>query len=224
MTWDKYLWVGVYIFGFAMSPGPGTAAILVTSVRLGFWRGLILAAGEVCGDISYSSLVMFSLGAVRNYIESSMTWLQYICAIYLIWMGWRQYNSVPGQDVIETAPQNAAIPVKSESAAKLFMMGALISLTNPKVILFYASFLPLYVPLATVQLHEEFLVLAVIITSVMAGLTVITAFGGSLQKLNRDPFYGRLIARISGGIIILVGVFIAFGPYIKYLWHEMTHL
>ena len=218
MTWDKYLWVGVYIFGFAMSPGPGTAAILVTSVRLGFWRALILAAGEVCGDISYSSLVMFSLGAVRQYIESSMTWLQYICAVYLIWMGWRQYNSVPAKEL--AIPRTA----KSDSAVKLFMTGALISLANPKVILFYASFLPLYVPLGAVQLHEEFLVLAVIITSVMSGLTVITAFGGSLQTLNRDPFYGRLIARVSGGVIILVGVFIAFGPYIKYLWGKLSHI
>ncbi|MDI9349397.1 MAG: LysE family translocator [Candidatus Symbiobacter sp.] len=235
MTLDKYFWLAVYVCGFCLLPGPGVAAMLATSLRLGFWRGLIFSVGEASGDIFYAALAMFALGTAAAYVEPAVIWVRYVGGAYLVWMGWQQfYAASPPAEAADTHPRTAATtpattPVKTlappaESALKLFVSGAVISLANPKLILFYGTIFPLFVPLATINWQQSILVLLVVQIAALVGVIVITAFGGSLQALNQNPVSRRWMARISGGVIMAVGVFIALEEFIFTLWSDFMSL
>ncbi|MCX8505590.1 MAG: LysE family translocator [Alphaproteobacteria bacterium] len=225
MDVEKYLWLSLYVFGFSLMPGPGTAAILATALRIGFWRGLIFSLGEASGDLFYASLAMVTLGAAQIYVESLVIWIKYLGAAYIIWLGWRQFNSLPGvnsgQNLAEPTAKKSPTDSSVDTPFKLYMGGALVSLANPKLMIFYASFFPLFVPLATITLSETIMVLAVVEFSALIGVGIITACGGALQAINQNPFYAKLMARMSGLVIMGVGVFIACEDYIVMFWKSI---
>ena len=229
MDFEKYLWLGLYVFGFALMPGPGTAAILATALRIGFWRGMIFSLGEASGDLIYASLAMVTLGAAQIYVESLVIWIKYLGAAYIIWLGWRQFNTLPpvnsaqnsGQNLADSTAKKSPTDSSVDTPFKLYMGGALVSLANPKLMIFYASFFPLFVPLATITLSETITVLAVVEISALIGVGIITACGGALQAINQRPFYAKLIARMSGLVIMGVGIFIASEDHIVMFWKSI---
>ena len=128
-------------FIFGISPGPGTLAALSVSTTQGLRSGLILGAGEAVGDVVYLTMAILSLGYLSIYLEPVMIFVRWIGAGYLIYLGVMQFRLSKLQ--LETRKQIS-------NRIKLFLMGFLIGGTNPKVVLFYLSFIPLFLDLANV--------------------------------------------------------------------------
>ena len=123
-------------FIFGISPGPGTLAALSVSTTQGLRSGLILGAGEAVGDVFYLTMAILSLGYLSTYLEPVMIVVRWIGAGYLIYLGVMQFRLSRLQ--LDSSQQ---IPT---GFLKQFLMGFLIGGTNPKVILFYLSFIPLF--------------------------------------------------------------------------------
>ena len=125
-------------FVYAISPGPGLFAVLAISTRHGPIPAMWLSFGHTIGDIIYVAIAMLALNALAGLISDSMLYVKIFGASYLIFIGYQQYCSKG----ISFEQSN-----KKSSTLKLLIAGFVVGVTNPKTIIFYLSFLPIFVDL-----------------------------------------------------------------------------
>ena len=100
---------------------------------------------------------MLALNALAEVINESMLYVKILGASYLIFIGYQQFRSKG----ISFAPSS-----KKSSVIKLLIAGFVVGVTNPKTIIFYLSFLPIFIDLNNLTLNTEVQVIVAI------GLTV----------------------------------------------------
>ena len=185
-------------FIFAISPGPGIVAVLATSVSRGAIIASAMSVGAVCGDMIYLLLAMVSLASIAQGIDEIMLVVRVLGGCYLGWIGYRQMIS---------PPLNAAMTsVSGRSLGIAWGTGFMISLTNPKVIVFYLSFLPLFIDLGAIDFQQGIKVVVVMYFSVLAGPMVVVAIGKKARDVATGEVSGRWLNRITGLMMIAVGV------------------
>ena len=184
-------------FIFGISPGPGTLAALSVSTTQGLRSGLILGAGEAVGDVVYLTMAILSLGYLSIYLEPVMIFVRWIGAGYLIYLGIMQFRLSKLE--LETRKQIS-------NRIKLFLMGFLIGGTNPKVVLFYLSFIPLFLDLANINLTTGLQIIFTVYFSVFASLIVVCVAGNQIKTWISKPSSLKILNRITGIIMIIVGI------------------
>jgi threonine/homoserine/homoserine lactone efflux protein len=185
---------------FQLIPGAGTIAILNATARNGAVVGLAAVAGTVCGDFVFMVAAIAGLAAVMKANPGLFQALQWFGAAYLCWMGVGLLKAK-----IDAEPQSA----QKERASWFFRQAFAISLTNPKVILFFVSFFPLFLrpdasgaTLGVMMLHVTLLSFAY-----QAGLVIV---GNSVaSRLKALPGAGRIATRLAGIALIGLGLRLA---------------
>lgn len=121
-----------------VTPGLDTAMILRTSAVEGRKQGLRAALGINAGCLLWGAAVAFGLGALIAVSELAYDILKYCGAAYLAWLG---VNML-------LRPRQSLAPAEAEGrpAANWFLKGMMGNLLNPKVGIFYVSFLPQFIP------------------------------------------------------------------------------
>ncbi|WP_288377031.1 LysE family translocator [uncultured Pseudomonas sp.] len=121
-----------------ITPGLDTALILRTSAVEGRKQGLRAALGINAGCLLWGAAVAFGLGALIAVSELAYDILKYCGAAYLAWLG---VNML-------LRPRQSLAPAEAEGrpAANWFLKGMMGNLLNPKVGIFYVSFLPQFIP------------------------------------------------------------------------------
>lgn len=180
---------------FLMIPGPGTFTVL-TSTGQGRLRGGFAAVlGLMAGDWILMSLAMLGVAALLQAHPLAFRAVQYLGVAYLVWVGVQLLRAREGANT-------TILPIRP---GKFFRQGFLITLINPKAIVFYMAFFPLFIDPATYRGLPTFLAMAGTISS----LTL--AYGGVLvlvghvlaQRLARNRTLARVGARLAG--IVLIG-------------------
>jgi len=185
---------------FVLSPGPANLAVLATSARNGFRAGFLMALGEVIGAVLYLLIALFSLGAMASVLAPVMVYVKLAGAMYLIYLGYRQFTST---DVALEEPQ------AERSAFKQILVGFLINGANAKLVVFYLSFLPLFVDLKTLTPMIGGQVVLTVGLTLLAGISMVCLLGQQLRRFLKHPAIARRVNRITGAIIIGVGVSVA---------------
>jgi len=188
--------IATFIFG--ISPGPGTLAALSISTTRGLRSGLILSAGEAVGDITYLTLAILSLGYLAQILEPAMIVVRWLGAGYLIYLGISQFRLASLNINSNT--------LSSKNLIRLFFMGFLIGGTNPKVILFYLSFIPLFIDLSNIDLTTGLQIASTIYVSVFASLVVVCIAGNQIKSWINKPRSIKILNRITGTMMIFVGL------------------
>lgn len=183
-------------FIFAISPGPGIVAVLATSINRGTAHGIAMSVGEVTSDMVYLLIAMVSLASLSASLNDMLFVVRLIGAGYLTWMGIKQMIAPP--------VKAGAAPVTTGGLLVSFGTGMLISITNPKVILFYLLFLPLFLDLSALDFNTGALVMAVMFFSVLAGPLVVVLIGRKARDIATGEVSGRWVNRITG--LMLIGV------------------
>ena len=124
------------IIVFQLIPGAGTLAIVNASARSGIKMGMAAVAGTLIGDAVYMISAMLGLATVMKANSSLFSALQWFGVIYLVWMAWGLLRADKIENTIDSA--------KPVSAWLYARQAALVSLTNPKVMLFFVAFFPLF--------------------------------------------------------------------------------
>lgn len=121
-----------------VTPGLDTALILRTSAVEGRKQGLRAALGINAGCLLWGAAVAFGLGALIAVSELAYDILKYCGAAYLAWLG---VNML-------LRPRQSLAPAEAEGrpAANWFLKGMMGNLLNPKIGIFYVSFLPQFIP------------------------------------------------------------------------------
>ena len=187
-------------FIYAISPGPGLFAVLATSTRYGPVAALWLSIGHAIGDILYVSVAMFALTILAQTIEQAMVYVQFFGATYLLYIGYQQYQSKGVSFQAES---------QKKSVFKLFLAGFVVGGTNPKTVIYYLSFLPLFIDLNNLTLATEIQVILVVGITVLLVLSLANILGLKLRTHIEDPVIVKKVNKITGIIMMLVGVFVA---------------
>ena len=187
-------------FVYAISPGPGLFAVLAISTRYGPIPAMWVSIGHTIGDIIYVALAMLALNAIAGLISDSMLYVKILGASYLIYIGFQQYRS-RGISFEQAT--------KKSSTLKLLLAGFVVGVTNPKTIIFYLSFLPIFIDLNNLTIATEIKVITVIGITVFFVLTLANILGRRLRKHIENPVIIKRVNEITGITMILVGCFVA---------------
>jgi homoserine/homoserine lactone efflux protein len=180
-------------------PGPNVALIVAHSVGHGIRYGLLTVAGTSSAMIVQLTLTVLGMAALLAAMADWFEWLRWIGVAYLVYLGIRAWNALP-VDLTGIQPQ-------PRSGQAIFWRGFLVSLTNPKTLLFYGAFLPQFVsPEASITgqlvlLSVTFFAIAVLLDSAWALLAA--QFRAALAS------NGKLRNRLTGGLLIGAGLGLA---------------
>ena len=196
-------------FGFAVamlilaaSPGPGVFATTARAMASGFRPALAVIWGIVLGDIIFLLFAAFGLSMVARVL-GNLFFLVKICGgAYLVWLGIKIWLQTPE---LSQNNQNSA----TRSSWGNFVSGLVITLSNPKVILFYCGFLPTFLELSTLTFIDLVLVVG-IITAVLSGvLTTYAYLASRARKMFTNERAVKRLNRAAGGVMVAAGVVIA---------------
>ena len=185
---------------FLAIPGPGNLA-LITSTGHGGWRGGLAATiGLIAGDQVLLLLAVAGVAAVLAAQPALFAAVQYAGAAYLAWLGLRLLRARPDDG-----------PVLKMQPRQFARQALLITLLNPKAIVFYMAFFPLFVDPATHRGLGTFGAMAVTI----AGLTLVYCTAVVLlthftaARLRASPSAGRWLSRLAGSMLLAFGIKLA---------------
>lgn len=199
---DNYGSFLLAILAFQLFPGAGTITILNATARGGVVVGLATVVGTLTGDFIYMLAAALGLATVLGAQPDVLATAQWIGVGYLCWVGWKIFRSPTGSQ-----PDTVSL---NRSARSYFGLGLAVSLTNPKVIVFFMAFFPLFLStesnpavLFTLMLHVTAMSLLF-----QMGLVFI---GNALARYLSNCKYARVFAnRIAGAALIGFGVKLAF--------------
>src|SRR3712207_3053838 len=120
---------------FLMLPGPGTFCVLASTARNGVRGGYASLAGLMLGDAALMFLAAIGVAALLQANPLLFKAMQYVGALYLAWLGVK----------LLTAREEGGTAAVPFSNAADFRRGFLVTLINPKAIVFYMAFFPLFI-------------------------------------------------------------------------------
>ena len=190
----------VAVLVFLALPGPGTFTLLTATGRAGFRAGAAATLGIIAGDQVLMWLAAAGVAAVLQANETLFRTLQYAGAAYLIWTGIRLLLSKPG-----SAPVIALGP--SHFARQAFV----ITLMNPKAIVFYMAFFPLFIDADHHRGAATFAAMAATIAAItLAYCLTLCAFATAIrERLRAHRTVSSLLQRVAGLALIGFGLKLA---------------
>ncbi len=186
----------------AASPGPGVFATIARALASGFRPSLAVICGIVLGDVIFLLFAAFGLSMVAQVLGNLFFIVKICGGGYLIWLGVRIWFKKP-------EPVAANQNLNTHSQWGNFASGLVITLSNPKVILFYCGFLPTFLDLSALTLID--LVIVVTIITIVLGCVLGTyAFLASrARRMFTNQQAVRRLNRAAGGVMVAAGVAIA---------------
>jgi threonine/homoserine/homoserine lactone efflux protein len=200
MDWLTLLSLTIATFVYAISPGPGLFAVLAISTRYGAIPAVWLSIGHTVGDIIYVAVAMLALNALAELISHSMLYVKIIGASYLVYIGYQQWQS-KGVSFEQSREKGSIL--------KLFIAGFVVGVTNPKTIIFYLSFLPIFIDLDKLTVATEIKVIGVVGITVFFVLSLANILGIRLRRHIENPKVIKRVNEVTGVTMILVGFFVA---------------
>lgn len=193
MSVETWLLFVVASAALIATPGPNVALIVGTTLRHGRRAGLLTVAGVNAGVILQLCAVAAGLTWIVKLFAAHFDLIRYVGAAYLVLLAVQQLRS---HRSVEVAAQNAAL-----APERALARGFLIAFANPKTMVFFAAFLPLFVdpnagPSKTLWI-------------LVATFAVMAAFGDSLFAVAAAKVghavsgrYARIADKASAGILL----------------------
>jgi threonine/homoserine/homoserine lactone efflux protein len=184
-----------------ISPGPDNLMVLSVGMSRGRRQGMVFGLGCALGCLSHTLLAALGVGALIKASPLAFGALKVAGGAYLIWLGVGALRSRGGARV-----EGAGLP--AESLRKLFAKGLVANAINPKVVLFFLSFLPQFVVAErggaswqTAQLGLLFTAQGVLVFGLLG------YFSGTVGAwINRHPGAGMWMDRVAGAIFVGLGL------------------
>ena len=200
MSLQDILALLLIILVFVVSPGPGTLAVFGKSMQQGFIAAFFLSFGLILGDITYLVAVILSLDFFSNTIASYMDQVKIVGGMYLIYLGIQSWRS-------------GSFRIKKDISKKgnfaEFVTGYLISMANPKVMVFYIAILPNFINLKNLSLLIASEIIIITFLGLMAGISVINLGASKIKNKLEGSDSNAYINRIVGSIMMVAGIWLA---------------
>jgi threonine/homoserine/homoserine lactone efflux protein len=194
-----------------ITPGIDTALVLRTAAVEGPRRAMLAGVGVCCGCLMWGLAASVGLGTLLAASRVAYHVLRIAGACYLTFLGTKMLlRKHQPASVIDDAPSSPACGPGSTSAPRWFVRGLLTNLLNPKVGIFYITFLPQFIP-ARVSVTSFSMLLAAIhaIEGILWFCLLILATRPVSRWLHR-PSVARTLDRTTGAVLVGFGLELVF--------------
>ena len=183
------------------TPGPDNLMVLSMGISGGRRSGIAFGLGCAVGCLSHTVLAVVGVGAVLAASPTAFMLLKWAGGAYLLWLGVQALRHAGTGGL----PSQSATP---QSVRSLFLKGLVANAINPKVVVFFLSFLPQFVVEAQGQVAWQLALLGLLFSlqaAVLFGL--LGYFSGAIGIwLKRTPTAGRWLDRVAGVIFVALGL------------------
>jgi threonine/homoserine/homoserine lactone efflux protein len=187
-----------------VAPGPDMLYVLTRGMTHGRRAGVISAVGVIGGILVHTTAAALGITLIFQTSASAFLIVKYIGGIYLIYLGVKTW--------MDRSTFNLETSTSGASSRVLFWQGVLSNLLNPKIALFFLAFLPQFVDKGSSQVPLQMAILG--LTFAFFGLCFLAVIGYSAGAiggwLTRRPTVAHFLHRVAGGILIGLGVRLAF--------------
>ena len=179
-----------------VTPGPDMTLFIGETLRAGRARGFAALLGASTGLFVHSLLAAFGLSALLAASATAFTVLKIVGALYLLWLGWQAIRH--GSALTVTAGVGAQRPLTT-----VYALGLGINLLNPKIVMFFLTFLPQFVSVADPDASAKMLFLGVyfLVLALPICAILILAAERFTQALRRAPRIMRAVDWLFAGIM-----------------------
>ncbi len=177
-------------------PGPSVLLTVAHSLSFGWQRALATVAGATMGIAVQLTVAAIGLTSLLNSVAEAFELLRWGGAAYLVYLGIKQWRS---------AGEPLEIDTSSVSKTNLFVQGLVVTIPNPKSLIFIAAFLPQFIDparspgLQFLIIVPTFLVITFTVTSVWA------LAAGKISGFVRSRRAFQSVMRTAGGCMIMAG-------------------
>jgi len=183
------------------APGPDNLMVLGIGISKGRRAGMVFGLGCALGCLSHTVLAVVGVSALIAASPGAFTMLRICGGLYLLWLGINALRS-------RGAAQVGMVEAGDRPLVRLFFKGVFANAINPKVVLFFLSFLPQFVVAANGNVSGQLGLLGVVFTAQAAVLFgLLGYFSGSVgQWLGRKPRAGLWLDRLAGAVFVGLGL------------------
>lgn len=186
-----------------LTPGPDMIYVITRAIGQGRMAGILSACGVCGGLIIHTLAAALGLALLLKSCSSAYFIIKYLGAAYLIYLG---IKSLTGRQELKTVTNE-----QRQSFENLFLQGFLTNVLNPKVALFFVSFLPQFVNEQSSLAAVQSVILGLIYFLLCLGvLTAVAVLAGRIGKLMAGKTsVGGKISWASGSVLIALGINLA---------------
>ncbi|RSC37142.1 LysE family translocator [Agrobacterium sp. FDAARGOS_525] len=191
--------------GMVLTPGPNMIYLLTRSILQGRKAGFISLLGVILGFVFYMVSAAFGLTAILLAVPYAYETLQWAGAAYLLYLAWNAIR--PGATSVLSPRTDLGI----DGPRKLFLMGFVTNLLNPKIALLYLSLLPQFIdPTKGHLLLQSFtLGLTQIAVSFSVNLAIVCTAGSVASWFSTRPTWLKFQQRMMAGVLAALAVKLA---------------
>ena len=192
----------VAVIVFLAIPGVGNLTIITSTSKGGIAGGIAATFGVIVADQVLMWLAVAGVAAILTANPALFGFVQYAGAIYLAWLGLRMIIARPGD-----------APVLDMKPRRYFQQAMLITLLNPKAIVFYMAFFPLFVDPARHQGLLTFGVMAatIAVLTFLYCVAVISLTHFAAERMRANPRVSGWLNKLAGTMLLAFGVKLAIG-------------
>jgi threonine/homoserine/homoserine lactone efflux protein len=178
-------------------PGPGNLALITSTSKGGIKGGLAATLGVIFGDQVLLWMAVAGVAAVLHSYPAAFQAVQWLGAAYLIWLGCKMLLAKPG-----------VAPVLNIKPHHYMQQALTITLLNPKAIVFYMAFFPLFVDPVRHQglITFGFMATTIAILTFIYGLIAVLLTHFLAERLRANPTVTRVLEKLAGLSLIGFGL------------------
>lgn len=189
------------LFIAAAIPGPGMTAIVARALGSGFRETFFMGLGLVLGDLIYLTAVILGLAFVAQTFTTAFMVIKILGALYLVYIAYKLWTA-------GLLPQDIQAK-KSANMGLSFLSGLLVTLGNPKTMLFYVALVPTLIDLRAIGLDEYAILVGSTFIVLMAVLIPYILLASRARLLLKQPRALKSLNRIAAGILGTTAAYIA---------------
>jgi threonine/homoserine/homoserine lactone efflux protein len=188
--------------GLVLTPGPNMIYLVSRSITQGRRAGLISLAGVAVGFLVYLAPATAGIAALFALVPPVYDAIKIVGAVYLLYLAW---NAVKPGGHSAFAPRT---DLPADAPRKLFTMGLVTNLLNPKIAVLYVSLLPQFVNTSRGHVAEQTLILRLTQICIAVTVNALIALGaGSVSRfLNARPAWMRAQRYLMGTVLAALAV------------------
>ncbi|MBW1299042.1 LysE family translocator [Aquimarina litoralis] len=187
IPFNDLLLFGIAAFIMVISPGPNMIYLISRSLSQGKKAGIISLLGVMCGFLFHILMVSFGLTAIFFAIPYAFVVVKFLGVAYLLYLA---YKSITSDNKIFDATQN----LKSDTPMKLFNIGLMTNVLNPKMAVFYLSFFPQFIKPEHGSILSQSIQLGIvqIIISFTINLLIVISAAKMASWFSKKPIWLRI--------------------------------
>jgi leucine efflux protein len=178
-------------------PGPGNLALILSTGKGGIRGGLASTFGIILGDQVLLWLAVAGVAALLKAYPTAFHVVQWLGAAYLVYLGLRMILAKPG-----------AAPTLEIKSRQYLWQTLVITLFNPKAIIFYMAFFPLFID---PQRHQGlvtfgFMAVTIMLLTFLYGLIVVLLTHFLAERMRANPRIAQILEKMAGLCLVGFGV------------------